>query len=286
MRVLITGAKGMLGSDLVKVFKQSSYEVIPCDINDFDITDITSTIKHIKDNKPDIILHPAAYTDVDACEVNEELAYKVNALGARNVAVACKELDIPMVYYSTDYIFDGTNSQGYKEFDQPGPLNAYGRTKLAGERFVQQILDKFYVIRISWLCGHNGKNFIKTILRIARENKELTIVNDQTGSPTFTLDVAKATLQLVQKPTYGIYHITNSGYCTWFQFAKEICEFAGLNANIKPITTKEFNRPALRPEYSILNNYHWKLEGYHPLKSYKEALEEYLAVELKRGNGL
>ncbi|MGI6225522.1 MAG: dTDP-4-dehydrorhamnose reductase [Peptococcales bacterium] len=280
MRILITGAKGMLGSDLVKVFNDNEYEVVPCDVDNFDITDITATIKYIKANKPHIILHPAAYTDVDGCEANEDLAYRVNALGARNVAVACRELDIPMVYYSTDYIFDGTNSQGYKEFDQPNPLNVYGRTKLAGERFVQQILDKFYIVRISWLCGHNGKNFIKTILKLSQKRKELTIVNDQTGSPTFTIDVSQATLQLIQKPIYGIYHITNSDYCTWYQFAKEICQYAGVNVNIKPITTKEFNRPALRPEYSILNNYHWKLEGYRPLRSYKEALEEYLIKEM------
>lgn len=282
MKVLITGAKGMLGSDLVEVFKEKNYEVFPCDIDDFDITDNMATRQYIKAKNPDLVLHPAAYTDVDGCETNEDFAYKVNALGTRNVAVACRELDIPMVHYSTDYIFDGTNSQGYKEFDQPGPLNAYGRSKLAGEKFIQQVLDKFYIVRISWLCGHKGKNFIKTILRLAREKKELTVVNDQTGSPTFTIDVAKATLQLVQRPTYGIYHVTNSGYCTWYQFAKEICEFAGLDISIKPITTKELNRPALRPEYSILDNYHWKLEGYQPLRTYKEALREYLSIELKK----
>lgn len=280
MEVLITGAKGMLGSDLVKIFRENANKVIPCDLEQFDITDIDSTVESIVAKKPDIVLHPAAYTDVDGCESNEDKAYKVNALGARNVAIACRELNIPMVYYSTDYVFNGKDSNGYKEFAQPNPLNAYGRTKLAGERFIQQILDKFYIIRISWLCGHNGKNFIKTILKLARERDNLTVVNDQTGSPTFTVDVAQATLQLVAKPTYGIYHITNTDYCTWFQFAKEICEYAGIKVDIKPITSQEFNRPAVRPEYSILDNYHWKMEGYKPLRSYKAALKEYLDIEL------
>lgn len=276
MRVLVTGGKGMLGTDLVKVLEEKNHQVFSCDKEDFDITDLKVVNKNVKKINPDIIIHTAAYTDVDGCETNKKLAYKVNALGTRNLVVATNDNNIPIVYFSTDYVFDGRKKGGYDEFDTPNPINYYGQTKLAGEKFVQQLSNKFYIIRVSWLCGHNGNNFIKKILKIANDKTELKIVIDQTGSPTFTRDLAYATEKLISEPAYGIYHITNSGKCTWNQFAKDIFEFAGIDVIINELTTAELNRAATRPEYSILKNNHYTLQGYLPLRHYREALKEYL----------
>lgn len=274
-KVLITGSKGMLGTDLVAAFKDS-YDVIPCTRMDFDITDITGTIDFILNIKPDLVIHAAAFTDVDGCESEVSQAYRVNALGARNVAIACNRLNIPLVYISTDYVFNGNYSNMYKEDSPTNPINIYGKTKLAGENFIKDILSKYYIVRTSWLYGHNGKNFIKTVLRLAKEKKKLKMVADQTGCPTYTKDLAEAILKLVEKPTYGVFHITNSNYCTWFEFAKEILLRADIDKKIEPITTDELNRAADRPRYSMLDNFHWQLEGYEPLRNYHEALDEYL----------
>ncbi|KGG79735.1 spore coat protein [Caloranaerobacter azorensis H53214] len=278
MKILITGADGMLGSDLQKVLKKD-HELILGTIDIFDITDIDTTINFIKINKPDLVIHAAAYTDVDGCESNIDQAYRVNALGARNIAVGCNYTDAAMVYISTDYVFDGQKGNSYTEFDATNPLSVYGKSKLEGENFVKRICDRHYIVRTSWLFGKNGKNFITTMLKLAEIRDEISVVDDQVGSPTYTLDLAKAISQLIAKPTYGTFHITNSDYCSWYQFAKEIFEIAGKSKiRVNRISTEELNRPAPRPKYSVLNNYCWHLQGYDKIRSYKEALREYIST--------
>ena len=275
MKILITGASGMLGTDLVKTLSPHN-EVIGCSSKDFNITDIDKTLEYIKAAKSDVVIHSAAYTDVDGCESNIDIAYKVNGLGARNIAIACREVKAAMVYIGTDYVFDGTKGQAYIEYDQTNPMSIYGKSKLAGESYVREILPKHYIVRTSWLYGLNGKNFVTTMLNLGRTRDELSVVSDQIGSPTYTPDLAQAISKLIERQTYGTFHITNSEHCSWYDYAKEIFDIAKIKIRVNPITTEDLNRPAPRPKYSVLNNYCWKLEGYEPLRSYKEALREYM----------
>ncbi|WZL73635.1 dTDP-4-dehydrorhamnose reductase [Clostridiaceae bacterium 35-E11] len=277
MKILITGATGMLGNDLLKALSLE-HEVIGTSSKDMDITDIDKTVAMMKEIKPNVVINSAAYTDVDGCEANVDIAYKVNALGARNLAMACNEVDASMVYISTDYVFDGTKQQAYNEFDHTNPMSIYGKSKLAGENYVRDILNKFYIVRTSWLYGMNGKNFVTTMMNLSKTMTALNVVNDQIGSPTYTPDLAKAIGKLIQRPTYGIFNITNSEHCSWYDYAKEIFKLAHINMTVNPTTTEAFNRPAPRPKYSVLENYCWKLEGYEPLRSYKEALKEYISL--------
>jgi len=215
---------------------------------------------------------------VDGSESNPDLAYKVNAIGTRNVAVACKEADCAMVYICTDYVFDGTNTKPYREYDQTKPLGVYGKTKHVGEVYVRDILDKFYVVRTAWLYGYHGPNFVSTMLNLAENNPVINVVNDQFGSPTYTVDLANAIARIIKRPAYGIYHFTNNEQCSWYDFAKEIFKQAGIEVEVKPVTTEEFPRPAPRPKYSVLEHYSWKMEGYPEIRSYKEALSDYLKL--------
>ena len=277
MKIMIIGSEGMLGHDLVDVLS-AEHEVSTTTIDTLDITDIDKTIKTVKGNNPDVLIHAAAFTDVDASESNPDLAYKVNALGTRNVAIACKEADCAMVYICTDYVFDGTNQTPYYEYDQTKPLGVYGKTKHTGEVYIRDILSKFYIVRTAWLYGYHGPNFVATMLNLAKTNDTISVVNDQIGSPTYTVDLAKAIALLVKKPSYGIYHVTNSDHCSWYDFAKEIFKQAEIEVNLKAVTTEEFPRPAPRPKYSVLENYNWRMEGYPKIRSYKEALTDYLKL--------
>ncbi len=277
MKVLIIGAEGMLGHDLVDILSKEN-EISTTTIHTLDITDIEKTIDTVKDIKPEVVVHAAAFTDVNGSETNQDLAYKVNGIGTRNVAVACKESDSALVYICTDYVFDGEKGSSYYEYDQTNPLSVYGKTKLLGETYIRDILSKFYIVRTSWLYGYHGPNFITTMLQLAKTNDSLSVVNDQIGSPTYTVDLANAISQLIKKPSYGIYHITNSGECSWYEYAREIFEIAGVEIEVKPVTTKEYPQPAARPKYSVLENYNWRMEGFTPLRSYKEALREYMAL--------
>ncbi|MGO9387897.1 MAG: dTDP-4-dehydrorhamnose reductase [Methanobacterium sp.] len=268
MKILIIGSEGMLGHDLVDILSAEN-EVSTTTINTLDITDINKTIQTVNKVNPDVLVHAAAYTDVDGSETHSDLAYKVNALGTRNVAVACQKADCAMVYICTDYVFDGTKGSSYYEYDQTNPLSVYGKTKLAGEIYIRDILNKFYITRTSWLYGFHGPNFVTTMLNLAETNDVISVVNDQIGSPTYTVDLANSIAKLIIKPSYGIYHITNSDQCSWFEFAKEIFNNAGVNIDLKPVTTEEFPRPAFRPKYSVLENYNWKMEGFATIRSYK-----------------
>ncbi|MDO8870929.1 MAG: dTDP-4-dehydrorhamnose reductase [Methanobacteriaceae archaeon] len=275
MKVLIIGSEGMLGHDLVDVLSAEN-EISTTTIDTLDITDIEKTIKTVKNIKPDVVVHAAAFTDVDGSETNEDLAYKVNVLGTRNVAVACSEVDAALVYICTDYVFDGTKGSSYYEYDQTNPLGVYGKTKHQGEVCIRDILNKFYIVRTSWLYGFHGPNFITTMLKLAEKMDNISVVADQIGSPTYTVDLATAISELIKKPAYGIYHITNSDHCSWYEYAQEIFENAGIDIELNPVSTEEFGSPAPRPKYSVLENYNWKMEAFPKIRSYKEALREYM----------
>ncbi len=277
MKIMIIGSEGMLGHDLVDVLSPM-HEITTTTIDTLDITDLDKTIETVKNNDPDVLIHAAAFTDVDGSESNSDLAYKVNAIGTRNVAVACKEADAAMLYISTDYVFDGTNKDSYYEYDQTKPLGVYGKTKHTGEVYVRDILNKFYIVRTAWLYGYHGPNFVTTMLNLAKNTKDINVVDDQVGSPTYTVDLATAISTIINRPAYGIYHVTNSGQCSWYEFAKEIFKQAGVEVNLKPVTTEEFPRPAPRPKYSVLKHYSWKMEGYPPIRDYKEALKDYFKL--------
>lgn len=275
MKVLITGSNGMLGHDLIDVL-DGKHELIKTTSKSLDITDEDKVKDYIVNENPDIVINSAAYTDVDGCETNEEIAYKVNGEGVKNLALACKVVDCPLLHISTDYVFNGENNKPWMEDDEVGPTSIYGKSKLQGEEAIESILDKFFIIRTSWLYGINGGNFPKTMLELAKTHDTLTVVTDEIGTPTYTLDLAQAIAELIETEYYGIYHITNSDYCSWFDFAKYIFEVKNIDVNVVPVTAEEFARPASRPHYSVLNNSNWVNNGFKPLRSYKEAIKDYL----------
>lgn len=276
MHILIPGANGMLGHALTAVLSKQ-HTLTGLDLPDLDITDIFALKSAVSTHLPDLIINAAAYTDVDGSEVNVEYAFAVNATGLRNLAVVCRELDIPLVHISTDYIFDGAAASPYLESDTPNPQGIYGKSKLAGEQYVRELTAKHCIIRTSWLYGEHGKNFVSTMLRLAGEWDEIGVVSDQVGSPTYTRDLARAVSQLVVKPICGTYHVTNSGVCSWYEFTLEIFKQAGIEGvKVKPITTEALNRPAPRPKYSVLDNSKWIAAGMPPLRPYQDALKEYL----------
>jgi len=274
---MIIGSEGMLGHDLVDVLSLE-HDISTTTIWTLDITDINKTIETVRNINPDVVVHAAAFTDVDGSESKADLAYQVNAIGTRNVAVACRETDSALVYICTDYVFDGTKGSPYYEYDQTNPLSVYGKTKHLGEVYIRDLLDKFYIVRTSWLYGFHGPNFITTMLKLAETHDKISVVGDQIGSPTYTLDLAKAIAQLIEKPAYGIYHVTNSDHCSWYEYAQLIFEIAGKKVELDPVTTEEFSSPAPRPKYSVLENYNWKMEGFDKIRSYKEALKDYMSL--------
>lgn len=274
MKIALTGSDGMLGQDIQKVF--TDVELINFTLNDFDITDPGKTLSAIKEAKPDYLIHPAAYTDVDGCENDHLTAYRINAVGTKNVTLACKEIDCPVIYISTDYVFDGLKKEPYIESDIPNPVNEYGLSKLRGEQFVSSLTDSFYIVRTSWLYGKNGKNFVETISRLLLEKDEISVIKDQIGSPTYTYDLAIKLRELIGKG-YGTYHITNSSKCSWYEFALGIAALKQSETKIIPITSNEYKLPARRPSYSVLANTMLKQAGIKELRSWKEALREYMA---------
>ena len=277
MKILITGSSGMLGHDLIEILKDN-HELILTSSKTLDITDNNRVIEFICENKPDIVINSAAYTNVDGCEENQETAYSINGDGVRNLAIGCSKIDCPLVHISTDYVFNGENTRPWVEDDEIGPISVYGKSKLKGEEAILEILDKFFIIRTAWLYGINGSNFPKTMLELAKNHSEITVVYDEVGTPTYTPDLAKAISQLIETDYYGIYHITNSGSCSWCEFARYIFEIAGKDVKVIPVTASEFARPAPRPHYSVLENKKWIDNGFEPLRSYKDAIKEYIGL--------
>ena len=282
MRVVITGAAGQLGHDLRKAF--AGDEVLAVDIAEMDITDEAAVVATLTDFQPELVVHGAAYTAVDKAEEDADPAWRVNALGSWWVARACKLVGASMVYVSTDYVFDGLLGRAYTEFDPTSPQGVYARTKEAGEQLVRSTLPEHYVVRTSWVQGEHGANFVKTMLRLGAERDTLTVVADQTGSPTFTADLAPAIRRLAVTGRYGTYHVTNSGNCTWNEFAAAIFELAGLDVRVEPTTTAEYGAPAPRPAYSVLDNVMARMTGLEPLPPWRDSLAR-LVARLRETSG-
>ena len=278
MKILITGGRGRLGQDLKTIFESKNVEVISADLDDFDICDQKAVLNFMKNTNPDAVIHCAAYTNVDGCEDNIETAFKVNGNGTRNIALSCGKFNKKMVYISTDYIFDGTKSSPYYEYDTPNPLSVYGMSKFYGEKYVSQLCMDRFIVRISWLFGANGNNFIKAILKKAAETGEISVVTDQHGSPTYTKDLALFLNDLVSTEHFGIYHATNEGYCTWFDFAKKAIELNNLSEKVKmnQITADILKRRAIRPKNSMLHKINLKTSGFTPLPTWENALQRYM----------
>lgn len=274
MKVALTGSGGMLGHDIRRAF--TDVELINFTREACDITNLDATAAAIRATRPDFLIHAAAFTNVDQCELEPERAYLVNGLGARNVTMACEEIRCPVIYLSSDYVFDGSKVTSYREWDQGNPINTYGLSKWLGERFVSSLTNRFYIVRTSWLFGWSGNNFVETILRLLAEREGIDVVDDQVGCPTFTLDLAETLRKLLGRG-YGIYHVTNSGSSSWYGFATAIAEKRGIRKEIRPITSERLNRPAKRPAHSVLGNTMLALEGISPLRPWSEALDAYLA---------
>ena len=278
MKVLVTGVKGQLGFDVMNELKKRGLEAVGADIEEMDITDEESVNRFIMAAKPDAVIHCAAYTAVDAAEENEDICRRVNADGTRNIAKVCKELDCKMIYISTDYVFDGQGSRPWEPDEERHPLNVYGQTKYEGELAVQELLEKYFIVRIAWVFGVNGKNFVKTMLNLAQTHDTLTVVNDQYGSPTYTYDLARLLVDLVQTDKYGMYHATNEGICTWYEFACEIFKQANVAVKVLPVSAAEYRAKAKRPENSRMSKEKLTENGFERLPSWQDALGRYLAV--------
>lgn len=280
MRVLVTGVKGQLGHDVMNELAARGYEGVGVDVDEMDITDADAVSRVMREAHVDQVVHCAAWTAVDAAEDQVELCRKVNALGTENIAKMCKELDLPMIYLSTDYVFDGQGNRPW-EPDDPvtAPLNVYGQTKYEGEQAVQKYLEKYYIVRIAWVFGVNGKNFIKTMLNLGKTHDALTVVSDQIGTPTYTYDLAKLLVDMLEKEEYGIYHATNEGgYISWYDFAKEIFHQAGMDVSVLPVSSDEYPAKAKRPSNSRMEKKKLSEHGFQRLPSWQDALERYLEI--------
>jgi len=275
MRVLVTGAGGQLGRELCAL-DGGPAEVIGLDRRALDVTDLAQCREAIGAYRPDAVIHAAAYTAVDRAEEEPDEAFRVNAAGTRNIALAAREGKAKFCYISTDYVFDGRTSSPYTEYDATNPLNVYGKSKLAGERMTEAFADRWFIVRTSWVYGAHGNNFVKTMLRLGAELGRVTVVADQTGAPTWTKDLAEFLLVLVSTDCYGIYHAANAGQCSWYEFARAIYEEKGMRVEVASCTTEEFPRPARRPAYSVLDGAAVRHNGLPAMRHWREALREFL----------
>lgn len=276
MKVLVTGVKGQLGYDVVNELESRGIETVGVDIEEMDITDADSVSKVMEKEAPDAVIHCAAYTAVDAAEENEDVCRRVNAEGTENIAKACRTLDCKMIYISTDYVFEGDGDRYWEPDDERKPQSVYGQTKYEGELAVQRLLEKYFIVRIAWVFGKNGKNFVKTMLKLAKTRDSLTVVNDQIGSPTYTFDLARLLADMVQTDKYGIYHATNEGICSWYEFACAIFEKAGVSMQVLPVTSAEYGAKAKRPMNSRMSKEKLTENGFQRLPSWQDALDRYL----------
>lgn len=279
MKILITGAKGQLGTDLTKELNGRNIEVIGLDVAEMDITDEAQVEKvlgaYLNKGDIDAVIHCAAHTAVDKAEDEEELVRKINALGTKYIADQCKKYDVKLMYISTDYVFDGEGEEPWKPYDMRKPLNIYGLTKYEGELFVEE-LEKMFIVRISWVFGLHGNNFIKTMLKLGKEREELNVVNDQIGSPTYTPHLSVLLSDMIVTDKYGIYHATNEGICSWYDFAEEIFRQAGMSVKLNPVSSDEFKVKAKRPHNSRMDKSALTKNGFNLMPTWQEALGQYL----------
>jgi dTDP-4-dehydrorhamnose reductase len=287
MKILITGAAGMLGSSLCPILKQKGHEVYATDINTtdkgieyLDVRNFEKVHTFMERVKPDMVMHLAAETDVDKCELEPDHAYLTNTIGTQNVALVCQKYDIEMVYISTIGVFDGEKSEPYTEFDEPNPINVYGKSKLWGERVIQSLLRKYYIVRAGWMMGggpEKDKKFVAKIIRLLDKTSKLKVVNDKFGSPTYTLDLSKCLSKLIETEYYGLYHCTNRGFTSRYEIAKRIMEYLGRNdVTLQPVSSAYFPLPAPRARSETSRNYKLELLGIDSVRHWEEALKEYL----------
>lgn len=276
MKILVTGVSGQLGYDVERELDQRGIEHLGTSSRELDITDREAVERLMERYRPDAVIHCAAYTKVDLAEDEPERCWAVNADGTRNVAAACRRTGAKLLYISTDYVFPGTGERFYGTGDPTGPVNTYGRSKLAGELAVQSLLEKYFIVRISWVFGKNGNNFVKTMLRLAETRAELSVVCDQIGSPTYTADLAPLLCDMVQTERYGVYHATNEGTCAWSEFAEAIFELAGRQVAVHPIPTSAYPTKAARPLNSRMSKESLRDNGFQALPEWKDALARYL----------
>jgi len=276
MRIVIVGNRGMLGTDLMSAFDRSD-ALLGLDLPDIDITDPSQCRERIPPFRPDVIISAAALTAVDYCESHSEEAFRVNGQGAGNLAAVAQSISARLVHYSTDYVFDGLKPEPYLEEDSPAPRSVYGKSKLRGEELIRAASPEHLILRTAWLFGRNGKNFIRTILAAARSGKELRVVADQRGSPTYTRDLAECTARMIRAGCRGLYHVTNSGACTWHELAVRALDLASIRpAGIVPVSTEDYPLPAPRPANSVLANTRLVRDGLPPLRPWPEAVRDYI----------
>ena len=276
MRVLVTGVNGQLGFDVVRELEERNIECKGVDVGDFDITNKDDTICFIKNYSPDAVIHCAAYTAVDRAEDDAENCHKVNCVGSRNIALACRDIDAKMIYISTDYVF-GAQGENFIEVDDlKNPENVYGKTKLDGENEVQEICDKHFIVRTSWVFGINGNNFVKTMRRVGQTNSEVSVVGDQIGSPTYTFDLSKLLCDMVASEKYGVYHATNENICSWAEFCEEIFRLSDISSRVNKITTEQYGAKAKRPKNSRLSKKCLDDAGFMRLPDWQDALKRYI----------
>lgn len=276
MKILVTGAKGQLGFDIIKELSKRNIQNKGVDVTDFDITDQTAVTSAIESYAPTAVIHCAAYTAVDKAEDEPELCCEINEEGTRNIANACKKINAKLIYISTDYVFPGHGTHFHKPHDPTAPTSTYGKTKLAGEESVIQLLEQFFIVRISWVFGENGNNFVKTMLKLGKERESLNVVDDQIGSPTYTADLAPLLCNMAASEKYGIYHATNEGICSWADFAREIFRQAGMNVKVNPVPSSEYPTKAIRPLNSRLDKCCLTDAGFNPLPTWNDALTRFI----------
>ncbi len=283
MKLLVTGVKGQLGYDIMRICQKEGIEAVGVDIEEMDITNQQQVEEVIKQANVDAVIHCSAYTAVDKAEDDEETCNKVNVDGTCNIAQVCHDLDIKMMYFSTDYVFDGQGIRPWQPDDKPSPLNVYGNSKYLGELKVQKLVDKHFILRISWVFGINGANFVKTMIRLGREKDELNVVNDQIGAPTYTYDLAKLAVEMIQSEQYGIYHATNEGDTSWYDFACEIFKQANIEVKVNPVDSNAFPVKAKRPNNSRMDKSKLVENNFNLLPEWIVSLESYLN-ELNQSN--
>lgn len=274
-KILVTGCNGQLGRQIQREYESDDVTLICTDVEDLDIADNGQVMSYVRQKQPDVIINCAAYTAVDACENEWDTAYRINAIGPRNLAIAARETGAKLIHISTDYVFEGNADRPYTEFDAVHPVSAYGKTKLEGERFVRQFADRYFILRTAWLYG-DGNNFAKTMLRLSETHDEVRVVCDQFGSPTSTSELAKVIHRLEPTENYGLFHATCEGSCSWADFAEEVFRLAGKHTTVTRVTTEEYGSPTKRPAYSVLDNYMLRLTTDHRMADWKAAIREYL----------
>ena len=279
MRIIVTGAKGQLGSDVMQRLSEIGAEAIGADIDRLDITDEKAVDLFFKESHADGVIHCAAYTNVDLAESQKEICRKINADGTRNIAAACEKYGMKLLYLSTDYVFDGRGSEPFETDSPKAPCNFYGETKLEGETEAARLCKKLFIVRISWVFGENGKNFVKTMLRLAAERSEISVVCDQTGSPTYTKDLAVLLCEMISGCKYGVYHATNEGVCSWAEFADKIMELSKSETKIIPIPSSQYKSAAVRPANSRLSKSSLDKNGFSRLPHWEDALQRFLGIE-------